>query len=212
MAENTLSTKIAHIVSYAFHPGIMPTLLLAILYIFTPFLAGFDGYSLNARWLTLGFIFIYTFLFPLLFTYWLYRKNYINSFKLENRKDRYLPYLITILSSLVLSYLLFTKNSIFAVSTYYLWLFILVVIVVLIINFWWQISAHSAGVGGVVGILFMLRVFFQEPLLTYPLFTSIILAGIIIWARLKLNAHTEAQVYIGFLSGFMVCSIGTLFL
>ena len=72
-----------------------------------------------------------------------------------------------------------------------------------IINFKWKISAHTTGIGGIAGAL--LGIIYRLKTDMYATLAGVILiAGIISFARLKLNAHTPPQVYTGFLLGFIV--------
>lgn len=79
----------------------------------------------------------------------------------------------------------------------------LVVFVVLITNLWWKISAHAAGIGGVVAY-FLLFLSFDKNLEYLPyLISLIIISGLIISSRIALNAHNAMQTYLGFVLGFI---------
>ena len=72
----------------------------------------------------------------------------------------------------------------------------------LIINLFWKISAHMIGIGGITGMGFVLCHLFKNPELI--LISSLIfLAAIIAYARLKLDAHTPSEIYAGFIIGFL---------
>lgn len=76
------------------------------------------------------------------------------------------------------------------------------------INFFWKISVHSIGVGGINGLLIGISRI-MEAEITPLLFLSVLIAGLVGFARLKLNAHNYSQVYTGFLLGFFTI-LGTL--
>lgn len=59
------------------------------------------------------------------------------------------------------------------------------------------------GIGGLIGALFAICYFMQMPILM-AICACLIIAGCIGFARLKLNAHTPAQVYVGFIFGCLV--------
>ena len=63
----------------------------------------------------------------------------------------------------------------------------------LAITLTWKISFHAAVAAGALGILAL--AFGQAALLAAPLL------GLIGWARVRLGAHTPAQVYAGVLIG-----------
>jgi hypothetical protein len=86
----------------------------------------------------------------------------------------------------------------------------LAVIVTLLITIKWKVSAHLVGIGGIIGLILVLTVFYHINLFFY-LVISLILAGWVAFARLSLDAHTPGQVYIGLAVGFLVM-VGTLVL
>jgi hypothetical protein len=73
-----------------------------------------------------------------------------------------------------------------------------------IITFFWKISVHSLGIGGIVGILLIISSMVPESPVNYLLLAAILISGIVLSARLKLQAHTQAQVYVGFLLGLFI--------
>jgi membrane-associated phospholipid phosphatase len=71
-----------------------------------------------------------------------------------------------------------------------------------LINLVWKVSAHMVGIGGVIGAVIALSVQLDTDFF-YILSSLILLAGLLGYSRLKLNAHTPAQVYLGFVVGFL---------
>ena len=71
-----------------------------------------------------------------------------------------------------------------------------------LISFYWKISAHSVGIGGVIGMLMVLNTQFEGNVLLYPIVGLIVVGGFVISARLALQAHTLAETAAGFLMGF----------
>ena len=65
------------------------------------------------------------------------------------------------------------------------------------------------GIGGVVGILFSLNILFGG--LLQLIILSVLLAGFLGVARINEKAHTHAQIYTGFLVGFLIEAAGILF-
>jgi hypothetical protein len=70
-----------------------------------------------------------------------------------------------------------------------------------LISIYWQISAHSVGIGGVVGIVAGIITKFGETDLVLVLAALIMLTGMVASARLRLNAHTPAQIGAGLMLG-----------
>jgi len=79
----------------------------------------------------------------------------------------------------------------------------ILVLLAMVINLFWKISIHTLGIGSVSGTFFGISILLQTNL--FPLIAALILlSGVVGWARLRLNAHNEAQVYTGFAVGFFV--------
>lgn len=147
-------------------------------------------------------VFAFTFLLPALNLLILYKLNYVSSLKIENRKERTFPLIMTSLCYFGLFYMIYDFNIWPAIK-----LFIfgagLCILSAAIISLWWQISAHMIGIGGLIGALFAISYFMPIPIFT-ALSLCLILAGFIGFARLQLNAHTPNQVYAGFIFGCLV--------
>lgn len=79
----------------------------------------------------------------------------------------------------------------------------LLVVSVLLINLFWKISAHMVAIGGLCGM--MIATSYRLQINLHPVLISLfIIAGLIAFSRLKLNAHDPSQVYFGFLLGAFV--------
>ncbi len=199
-----MNTRLATFLSGALHPLLMPTLLFLILFFLAPASLAVEGIDTTFRWIVIGFIFIYTFAIPAYLVYLLKRWGIISSLKMENLKERRIPYLMTAIIYAVLGYFLYNKNSSLYACAYILWSIALVILCIAIVSFWWQISAHAAGIGGVVGALAGIMVKFGEGTLFIPLLCSMVIAGYLIGARLQLNAHTPRQVWAGLSLGVIL--------
>ena len=199
-----MNNRLASFLSVALHPLLMPTLLFLALFFLAPIPLGLESLDPTFRWIVLGFIFIYTFAIPSYFIYLLKRWGFIQSYQLENLQDRRIPYFLTAFVYAILGYFLYTKNSTLFPCAFILWSITAVILAVAIISLWWQISAHAAGIGGVIGALAGILIKFGELNLFIPLLCSLVLAGYLIAARLQLNAHTPSQVGVGFFLGILL--------
>ena len=192
--------KLAKLISYLFHPLLMPTYGFAILFFTKNYIATFT--SSNIKLTILGITFIFTFLLPFVNTLILLKMGRIKSLEMETISERVILYFGTALYYFALFYLFYTSGfpNIFrililgaAVS----------VLLTAFINYKWKISAHAIGIGGVAGAA--LGIEYRLQLDAHLLLMLIILiAGIICYGRLKLKAHTPSQVYTGFILGFFV--------
>lgn len=194
--------KITNIISHLFHPLLMATygclivffgLTDTIYFIFTPF---------KLKLVLTLTIFAFTFLLPVLNLLILYKLGYISSLKIESRKERTFPLLMTALCYFGLFYMLYDFN-IWPVIKLFILGGGLCIFCAAIITLWWQISAHMIGVGGLIGALLAICYFMQTPILI-AICTCFIAAGLIGFARLNLKAHTPAQVYMGFVFGCLI--------
>ena len=210
-----MSTRFAHFLSVALHPLLMPTLLFGLLLFQVPAVLGLDAFSASLRLSLLVLIFVGTFMVPSLLIYYLFRSGYVQSLQLTSLSDRRLPYFLTALIYIVMAYLFTFQMQ--GLSTLAPEVGMLIgsiamsIVLVGLISLSWQISAHSVGIGGVVGIISGLMLKFSLTDLFIPLLLLVLLTGFIASARLRLNAHTPAQISAGLALGLSV-SLLTVFL
>jgi urea transporter len=72
-----------------------------------------------------------------------------------------------------------------------------------LINLKYKISAHMVGLGGLLGVLISVSYLIHFDMTPYYIIT-IVVAGIVAFARLFLNEHKPAQIYLGFFLGLIV--------
>ncbi len=194
--------NIAHIISCLCHPLLMATygcllvffgLTNSIYFIFTP---------LKIKLVLTLTVFAFTFLLPALNLLILYKFNFVSSLRIEKRKERTFPLIMTALCYFGLFYMIYDFNIWPAIKIVVLGGGICILLTA-IINLWWQISAHMVGIGGLLGVLFAISYYMQIPAFM-PISVCLSLAGFIGFARLNLKAHTPAQVYAGFVFGCLV--------
>lgn len=186
----------------------MPTLLFGVLLFQTPSVLGMDAFSNSLRISLLVLIFVGTFMVPSVLIYYLYRSGYVQTLQLTSLADRRLPYFLTALVYLVVAYLFTFRMQL--VSTLAPEIGILIasiavsILLVGMISLTWQISAHSVGIGGVVGIIASIMLKFGINDLFIPLIGLVLLTGLVASARLQLNAHTPSQISAGLGLGLSV--------
>jgi membrane-associated phospholipid phosphatase len=177
----------------------MPTLLFGIIYLSTPFLlAPFNHIQFLVA------IFISTFFIPLIGVLALAYTGSVQSVVMNDRSERAVPFTFTAIFYWIMTYFFFNQFKenlviiviMLGVST--------TISLVAVINYFWKISAHSAGVMGLVGFLFVINIKYPEVQLTYPIALLIILSGIIMSVRLKLQVHNLNEVLAGAFLGFVL--------
>ena len=123
---------------------------------------------------------------------------------MEERRERILPFIVTALFYFG-TYIMLRKFHLPAIIYYLTFGSSCLIIIALTINFWWKISIHMMGIGGLAGALLGIAFYLSvNPVIFVAL--AILIAGFIGFSRLKLQAHTPMQVYAGFVTGafFMV--------
>ncbi|GAB3702176.1 hypothetical protein GCM10027592_31270 [Spirosoma flavus] len=189
----------------------MPTLLFGLLLFQTPSVLSMDAISSTARLSLLVLIFIGTFAVPSLLIYYLYRSGHVRSLQLTTLADRRLPYFLTAFIYTFLAYLFrFQMQGISTLAPEIGILIASIAVSILLVGFIslsWQISAHSVGLSGVVGVIsgFILRYSLTDLFGTLVLL--IMVTGLVASARLRLNAHTLNQVGAGLVLGLSVSLI-----
>lgn len=195
-----METRFAKIISYIFHPLLMPTYGFALIFFTTNYISSFI--STELKWIILAVTFLFTFLLPTINVLILLRMGRIRSIEMETGQERIIPYSSTALYFFALYYLFYNAEfpDIFKLLILGAAISILLTF---IINFRWMISAHAVGIGGIAGATMGIIYRLQTDMfliLVFVLFCS----GLVGYARLKLNAHTPSQIYSGFALGLAV--------
>jgi hypothetical protein len=192
-----LLVKMAKILSIIFHPLLMPVYGMAIIFS-APTLFGYLPF--NVKKLLILIMLVNNVLLPLSLLPFFIHRNIISSWTITERKERNYPLIITTILYCITSYLIFKfpipvflKTYIFAVS--------FLSLIVALINFWWKISLHSVGAGALISLVFILSMKMLTPLEWY-LISAVVIGGLVLSARLKLNLHSPQQVWIGLFTGF----------
>lgn len=154
---------------------------------------------------TLPFLFITTFLIPLLSISMLKFSGSITSFKLDNRAERIMPFTFVSIFYGLTTYLFVFKIQVNEIIALLLLATSILVIVLTLITFWIKISIHAAGISGVVGFFLVFAIKFPESKTLYPLLFLLISAGSVMSSRLHLNAHTPKEILAGTITGLSIC-------
>jgi membrane-associated phospholipid phosphatase len=88
----------------------------------------------------------------------------------------------------------------------------LLVAALTIITIFFKISVHAAGAGCMIGFLLSIMLIFPEHNLMWALVVIVLVGGLIMSARLYLNAHTPVEVYSGFALGLFISFFSLYFL
>lgn len=195
--------RIAYIISLAFHPLLMPSYL--FLFIILCVSSSMQPLRKEALFQVLLIIFIVTFIIPAVSIGTLRLSNFITDLNLVDKKQRFTPFLFVTCFYGITAYMFYVKlninNFIFLVFiTNAILLFVLTVV-----TLFWKISAHGAGIGGAIGFILAISMAYPIPQFAAIMATLFVVTGLIVAARLRLNAHTPLQMYVGVLLGAILC-------
>jgi len=193
---------LAKLITYIFQPLLMPTM---VFYTILFHINNSSNLTVRGRWTIISLIFITTCLVPMLTVLMFRATKVIKDLHMNDRKDRYLPFIFISLFYLIVSYMIRTQEwmtpdmlvAFFGITS--------VVILINAITFFWKISAHAAGVVGWLGfVLGFQRLYPTTNTLFWPLVLAIFLVGVVCWARLYLNAHKPKEIFAGAALGFII--------
>ncbi|HLC83690.1 MAG TPA: hypothetical protein VJI69_07660 [Bacteroidia bacterium] len=195
-----MEIRFAKIISYLFHPLLVPTYGFAFIFFTENYISTFIPSLL--KYIILGVTFLFTFLLPTINALILLKMKRIQSLEMETNQERIIPYSSTALYFFALFYLFYDAEfpAIFIIVILGAGISILLTF---LINFKWKISAHTVGIGGIAGATLGI-IYRMEMDMSVAFISILLLSGIVAYARLKLNAHTPAQVYTGFVMGFII--------
>jgi hypothetical protein len=197
-----MADKTARGLSFLLHPLLMPAYVLVLLLNFNPALSALV--PLATKFLLLGIVVLTTIIFPLFVMYLLNRTRIVSSYYLTGQEERIYPILAVAIFFYVTYYLL-RGIHISLLFSYYMLGATLITITAFIVNFFFRISLHMLGMGGVTGLFIGMALNFGADF-TYPIIITILLSGIAGAARLKTNAHKPSEIYSGFLAGAVMMS------
>lgn len=152
------------------------------------------------------YIAVNTIVMPLLVVFLLKRFGYVADYSMRNAKQRVMPY--SIIAGLLgfTAYQLY-KNEMNGLPIYFIIATIICIILNLAVNIRTTVSSHAIAAGGLVGLFVFMAFIEHLSQFTVFLVAGILAAGISGWARLSLNAHTERQVYLGYVLGLAVIMV-----
>ena len=179
--------QVARVTSMVFTPFSIPFLSFLVLFLFSYLRIMPIQYKL----IVLGIVYCFTILTPTI-TIFLFRK--INGFarqELSERKKRYVPILLTIISY-VFCLLMMRKLNIPWYMTGIIFVSLVISIICILVNLKWKLSEHMAGMGGIIGGLVSFSALFSyNPVVWLCLF--ILIAGILGSAQGFIDAVKQRQ-------------------
>lgn len=194
-----MTKKLFSILSYIFHPVFMPILGIYLILYSGTYLAILPAESKRAILLMTA---MFTVLLPLSVLPFLRYYKLISKYTIPERRERLIPLFLSVVFYGFGLYL-FRKYGIPFFIQQFLLVAIICLLIAVLVHFWWKISTHMMGIGGILGLISSFNYLFSIDI-TFVLILTIIVAGVIGTARLYLKSHNQAQVYSGFMVGFII--------
>jgi len=194
-----MEERIAKAISFIFHPLLLPTYIIAVLINLNVFFALMIPDE--AKWKIIILVLITSAIFPLIIMYGMYRLKLVKSLLIDSREERLYPYIATSIFFFVSCYMIWQIN----ISPVYYYCLLgasILALLTLLINIRWKISAHPVSMGGVLGILIGLQTVLLIDIM-WLIAITILISGIVGFARLRAGSHTQAQIYTGYIVGFL---------
>ncbi len=198
-----MEQKIARFISVVLHPLLIPTYTFVILFSLNNYFSLIIPYQI--KYLIVGVIFITTFLIPVSFVMIMLRRKMIGSLNMESRDERIAPLIVTAVF-ISLSWYMISQLNISGIFRLFLLGSGITVIVTILINIKEKISLHMVAMGGMLGAFTGTSIRFDVDMI-FIISVIILLSGIVGFARLAVNAHTQSEVYKGFFTGLIIMLI-----
>lgn len=181
---------------------VLTTLLFFVLMNYAPLILSPLSPQTQLRVLLL--IFVTTTIIPVISVIAFRYTAIVSDFEMKDRRERFLPFLFISIIYGLTAYLFYSKLQINENFVIILGGTTAILLIVTIMSLFWKISIHSAGISGVFGFLLAISYKYPESNLLYPIIAVVLCAGLVLSARMYLNAHTQEEVYGGTIVGFLV--------
>lgn len=191
--------RFSTLLSWVLVPLMMP--VYGIMLVFSESLLSYTSFHTKVVFTLI--VFAINVVLPMLLVLVLKKIGVVQDVGLNNRKERSIPYIITIIALLGTAVYVHYKGA----PTWLTMFFVggaLAGVINFIVNFRWKISAHAAGIAGVVAmLLIILKEGVPQPGCYVWFIVMIILSGLLGSARVLLGRHTPMQVLCGYTVGFL---------
>jgi membrane-associated phospholipid phosphatase len=196
---------LALVVSVVFQPLIVPTLVFGLIFFVVP-----ESTSLptESKMGIFYLVVLSTLVIPMITIFGLRLSGTLKSLHMETIQDRLIPFSITSTYYLLTLYFIYDKSDFDPILWKSLGIITFAIIILTFVTFFWKISAHMTGMGGLMAVVLVLGFKFPNFKALYPLLLSITLTGVVGTSRLYLTAHRPIEVYVGLIFGFIVCFFG----
>lgn len=198
--------RLAHALSWALHPLVLPVYLVVFLLTDTPFMFYPGNVKLYLAWV----IGLYGIVIPILSLGVLRSLGRITDWRVDERSERMWPLLIGAACYLLCAVTLAKIPSVVFVRKFMV-AAACCELMCLGVSLRWKISLHLTAMGAAVALLVVMSIADPGRSLV-PLAVAVGGAGLLASARLYLGCHNGQQVLAGFGGGFAITAAALLFL
>lgn len=193
------------IISVVFQPLIIPSLVFGLVLFVVPESTSIPEAFKNRIFYLIA---LSTLAIPMVTIFGLRLSGTLKSVHMADLKDRAIPFSVTSIYYTLTVYFLFQKEELDPILWQVLGIIALAIVVLTVVTFFWKMSAHMTGLGGLIAVVVVLGLKFPTFHPLYPLLGSLVLTGLVGTVRLYLEAHKPIEIYVGLLFGFLLCFVG----
>jgi hypothetical protein len=199
---------IAKIISYIFHPVLVPVyIILFLLYIHPSVFAGFSSWKKTLVLLQALLPYV---VLPLVTVLLLRALNFVNTIYLTTRKDRIIPYIACNLWYFWIAYVWYNQPGYPGEIVILAWTIFISSVIGQLANIYMKISMHALAMGAAVSFM-MLLAFTQSAGSGLYLSVALLISGLVCSSRFIASDHSQKEVYGGLLGGIIALVIAALF-
>jgi membrane-associated phospholipid phosphatase len=192
----------ARVISFVFHPLLMATYLFGLFALAFPI--AFDPIKEDGTNRFIFLLFCVTFILPVLMLSLLKTLGFLHTFTMHERQERIVPFIMITVFYTAVTYVFYDRAEVSLNDNFLKFLIVIngLVVVSTVVTLFYKVSVHSLGIWGLIGILVPLNKISDAGTLFLPTIAAIIVAGVIMSARLQLNVHKLTEVFSGAFIGF----------
>lgn len=188
--------QFAKLISFVFHPIIVPIASALLYFIIIP-----NHIPKDTSYRILGLIFVTTYILPVVLLFILKKVKLIEDFHLKSIDERKFPIIFFTVLSFLIGKLLLKIGIVNVLSYSFMGCGLALAIVYLLFFFKVKTSLHILAIAGQIGFIMVISFQYKSNLLVL-LIALFILLGVVATARLQLKAHNLKEIIIGFFVGF----------
>lgn len=193
------------IISVVLQPLVIPSLVFGLVLFVVPEATSIPESFKNRLFYLIA---LSTLVIPMITILGLRLSGTLKSIHMADLKDRATPFTITSIYYLLTVYLLYEQRQFDPILWQVLGIITLSIVILTLVTFYWKMSAHMTGMGGLIATVLFLGLKFPAFQPLYYLLSSLVLAGLVGTVRLYLEAHKPIEIYVGLLFGFILCFAG----